>query len=206
MTKLRASEAWGPRFPTSSSSSRWRARGRACQERSWNVRGYPNRGSGVPGPEGKSMRVGYPEAWRSHPAWGSDIPREEMGDQGLAHVVIPTEAPCCCGSQARGGWEGDGLQAPGTHPRPDQTHSLPQRHPSQPLPRFPHQRWAGQGRSLLHPVCPHLWGMRTCPEVPASLHALRPGPPGRSHPSPRNKARLAAPTAAPVSATGPSTQ
>lgn len=152
------------------------------------------RGSGIQRPGG-ATRLG-----------GQTSPERRWETRVLAPVVSPTEAPFCRGSQARGGWEGDGLQAPGTHPRPDQTHSLPQRHPSQPLPRFPHQRLAGQGRSLLHPVCPHLWDMRTCPELPASLHALRPGPPGRSHLSPRNKARLAAPTAAPASATGPSTQ
>lgn len=93
VTKLRASEAWGPRFPTSSLSSRWRARGRVCQERSWNVQGHPNRGSGVPGPKEKSMRVGYPQVWRSHLAWGSDIPGEEMRDQGPGPRGQPHRGP-----------------------------------------------------------------------------------------------------------------
>lgn len=55
-------------------------------------------------------------------------------------------------------------------PAPDQTHSLPQRHPSHPLPRFPPQCWAGRGRALLHAVRPHLWGcISACKPVHSPL-------------------------------------
>ena len=55
-------------------------------------------------------------------------------------------------------------------PAPHHIHSLPQRHPAHPLPRFPPQRWAGRGRALLHAVCPHLWGcISACKPVHSPL-------------------------------------
>lgn len=141
------------------------------------------RGEGIQRPGG-ATRLG-----------GQTSPERRWKTRVLAPVGSPTETPCCCSSQARGGWEGD------RHPRPRPNSLSPPEAPvASPTPlSTPVLGWTGPRPP---PCCPspplglHLC-MQTRPQPPASLHALRPGPPGRSYPSPRNKARLAAPTGCP---------
>lgn len=71
------------------------------------------------------------------PCLGGRHPWRKDGRAGSCPPLSsPTETTWCWSSQARRGWEEEGLQAPGTPPRPPhQTHRLPQRHPCR-IPDF----------------------------------------------------------------------
>ena len=139
-------------------------------------------------PKSKSRRLGFQGA--EPPCSGGRCPWKS-----------DRKAPRLSGAADRAGR--DGTPALDTHPNPDQTHPLPQRHPCCiPYPTsIPRPGRTGQPPCQPPPLGLHP-GIRICPERPTSLHVLRPDP---YLPPTKNKSWLP-PWLCPAPATEPDTQ
>lgn len=84
-----------------------------------------------------------------------------MGDQGPGPVVSLTEAPAAAAVRPQEVGRRRTPQHLVLHPHPRPKSLSPQEAPVSYPAFYP---VLGLGRSLLHPVCPHLWGMRADPE------------------------------------------